>query len=93
MFQIARNCLKLNAIYLAGCKAITGRGLRAFAHHRTLESLDLSSCPNIYWNDVERVAPTLMMIENLELSKSIKTQMLEGAETKYYFCDFICRKD
>lgn len=91
LFQIGIKCLKLNAIYLAGCKAITRRGLRAFSYHRTLESLDLSSCPNISWNDVERVAPSLMMVENLELSESIKTQMPEGAETKYDFC--ICWKD
>ncbi|GJZ07881.1 leucine-rich repeat, cysteine-containing subtype protein [Tanacetum coccineum] len=93
LFQIARNCIKLNAIYLAGCKAITSRGLHAFAHHSTLESIDLSSCPNISWNDVERVAPTWMMIENLELSETIKTQMPEGVETKYCFCCTICWKD
>ncbi|PWA71136.1 Leucine-rich repeat, cysteine-containing subtype [Artemisia annua] len=78
LFRIAIYCLELIEICLAGCKAITGSGLDAFAHHQTLESLDLSSCPNISWNDVECVGPTLMMIKILLLSKSIRTQMPEA---------------
>ncbi|PWA43359.1 Leucine-rich repeat, cysteine-containing subtype [Artemisia annua] len=73
--QIARNCKKLKFIELRGCEAITGKGVRCFAHHPRLSSLYMSSCYNIFWEDVESVASTCRNLEHIELSRRIKTPM------------------
>ncbi|GJZ64612.1 leucine-rich repeat, cysteine-containing subtype protein, partial [Tanacetum coccineum] len=49
-------------------EAITGEGLRAFAHHPTLETLKIFSCHNMSWEDVVSVGSTCMSLKRLGLS-------------------------
>lgn len=73
--EIASKCLKLESISLSGCEAISGEGLRLFAHHPTLRFLSLLSCHNIYLEDVESVVFTLTGLQRIFLSRSMKAQM------------------
>ncbi|PWA33438.1 Leucine-rich repeat, cysteine-containing subtype [Artemisia annua] len=77
LFGIAK-CLKLTELNLTGCKAITGKGLRAFAHHRRLEKLEFSSCHNYYWGDVMSVALTTTSLRRLHLDMRIKRTVPEA---------------
>ncbi|GKD36405.1 leucine-rich repeat, cysteine-containing subtype protein, partial [Tanacetum coccineum] len=77
LFGIAK-CLKLTELSLTGCKAITGKGLRAFAHHPTLAKLEVSACHNYSWEDVKSVALTSSNLRSLHLNRIIKRPMPEA---------------
>ncbi|GJV91647.1 leucine-rich repeat, cysteine-containing subtype protein [Tanacetum coccineum] len=76
LFGIAK-CLKLTELNLTGCKAITGKGLRAFAHHPTLAKFEVSSCHNYSWEDLKSVALTSTNLGSIHLDRRIKRPMPE----------------
>ncbi|KVH90337.1 F-box/LRR-repeat protein 4-like [Cynara cardunculus var. scolymus] len=84
LFDIATWCLKLTAINLTGCEAVTGGGLCAFANHRTLEEVTLFSCHNFSWEDVELVALTCVRLKYLGISRTAKMSMPEVIQDGFY---------
>ncbi|KAJ4708080.1 F-box/LRR-repeat protein [Melia azedarach] len=68
---IAKNCKNLAAIDLTGCELITGSGIRAFGHHRCLESLVLTSCYNICAHDLD-VVFTCQSLRRVVLDKGLR---------------------
>lgn len=82
LFTIASTCLKLKTINFSGCVLITGEGLRAFAHHPTLEALDIFSCCNISWEDVVLIGLTCMRLNRLGLS----SRMTSPAANTNFWC-------
>ncbi|KAJ0678509.1 putative leucine-rich repeat domain superfamily [Helianthus annuus] len=73
LLAIGSKCVKLQKIILTGCEAISAEGLQAFSGHQTLKRLELFSCYNFSWEDVESVALTCTKLEYLGLMKRIKT--------------------
>ncbi|PWA89353.1 Leucine-rich repeat, cysteine-containing subtype [Artemisia annua] len=88
--NIASTCKKLKFIYLLGCEAITGEGLRCFAHHPTLHCIKLYSCDNISWEDVELVVSTCPSLTIVGLSRRLKTPMPETGREAFNFGDKWC---
>ncbi|GJZ44223.1 leucine-rich repeat, cysteine-containing subtype protein [Tanacetum coccineum] len=85
LFNIASKCSKLEVIKISGCEAITGEGLRAFAHHPLLKTFDIFSCYNITWEDVVSVASTCMRLKCIRLSTRMRSP---GANTNFWYLDF-----
>ncbi|KVH90338.1 F-box/LRR-repeat protein 4-like [Cynara cardunculus var. scolymus] len=82
---IASEFVKLKALYLTGCKAISGDGLCHFAFHGTLEELQLFSCNNISGENVELLVLTCKKLTYLGVNKTmIKMPMLESVEDRFY---------
>ncbi|GJV85825.1 leucine-rich repeat, cysteine-containing subtype protein, partial [Tanacetum coccineum] len=90
LLEIGRKCLNIMLICLQGCKRITGVGLRAFCGHQHLLVLNLISCYNISWEDVQSVVLTLPKLLIIRLSRSMKKPLPEAglydvfAKLKWY---------
>lgn len=91
LLAIGSKCLKLDGIYLTGCEAITGEGLRSFSGHQTLRTLVLFSCYNFSWEDVESVARTCIGLQYIGLMKGIKTPMPELSDDYLQLEHNLCR--
>ncbi|KAJ7958817.1 F-box/LRR-repeat protein [Quillaja saponaria] len=69
---LAVNCPNLVSVDLTGCELITGAGIRAFANHGSLEALVLSSCYNVFANDLEFTVIGCKSLRYIVLAKGLR---------------------
>nr|GEV59134.1 hypothetical protein [Tanacetum cinerariifolium] len=84
LLEIGRKCLNITSVSFDGCRRITGVGLRAFSGHRHLLVLNLISCYNISWEDVQSLALTLPKLVIIRLSRSMKKPLPEAGHQDFY---------
>lgn len=86
LVEISSKCTKMRQLYLNGCVAITGNGLRAFTKYGNISELRLVNCPNISWEDVVSIGCTFEMLESLHLDRRMQNPMpAAGLEQDFEF--------
>ncbi|OAE31287.1 hypothetical protein AXG93_1962s1440 [Marchantia polymorpha subsp. ruderalis] len=77
IITIAHHCVDMEELNLSGCELVTGTGLRAFAGHKKLRALTLSSCSNIHSDDVDATASSCLALHYLCLDRGLRPWMPE----------------